>query len=688
MQLTYSQYFKLTQHILQVVRANKWDCTQSHVANLLQAMWLAQQPMYRTAYYNFCCFLTRFHTLYHKSYLTYIGEIMPHIKLTTMCANNVAIWGLESYYYTSPDIETLAADDLYVSSLDYKYVLPYNKYIFRADLLGYMVLWSDIERVRQKKYNEYVRTHYLLNKSSKKYARISCLAVNNYRTNNANLHRGIYPLLRTKHPAIHIKQAELISFVQQAILGGHRILIMKLSNEGAAPPISLAIGEKVAQVICNYYQNTPSFAQRWLTKQLEYNHLLNNRVLRSLWLGDSHLDFDYMIRTYAHYFPSQMRLDLLAYIDYPILSSLTHRIYSQLITLHGGMLHRREVCTVINHNVTLSYLTYTGMSMLCEQVPSLYHWSHRFLHGIMSSKVINAQPLFWVNGTWLRWEKKKVPRVKDWTDSKLAYASTLTVNYLLWGNYYKISNYLSQIWVGNNYFYLRSFNYSILNRAHYGRLHWKELLFSMDIDKFILLQLGKISEMIVKVWTNLGYTKFTDQLSGVVAAHEGVHRGLTHFSLGYINWCDEYSYITYHSLPLLVTQMQETLPLLHARSVHSILRRHMGIRRYMLGYRTKWYNYRRHAYDYGLGTCIHSINPISHYLWLEHVNWMRIIGLKREQLPYYNYNQQEDYLIPLSKKTPLIYYDAGVFALDTPMGVANPRSYPHIDKLTMLYTTL
>ena len=88
---THMQYLQLTAHLLQVVRANKWDSTQDNVANLLSTMWLAQQPMYRNTYYNFCCFLTRFHTLYHKSYVSYISKVMPHIKLTTMCANNTAL---------------------------------------------------------------------------------------------------------------------------------------------------------------------------------------------------------------------------------------------------------------------------------------------------------------------------------------------------------------------------------------------------------------------------------------------------------------------------------------------------------------------------------------------------------------------------------------------------------------------
>lgn len=94
-----------------------------------------------------------------------------------------------------------------------------------------------------------------------------------------------------------------------------------------------------------------------------------------------------------------MRLGLLAYIDYPIVSSLTHRIYSQMVALYGGMLRRREATLIINNQASLGYVTYAGMSYIKEQVPDLYHWSHRFLHGIMSNQVLNPQPLAWVNGT-------------------------------------------------------------------------------------------------------------------------------------------------------------------------------------------------------------------------------------------------------------------------------------------------
>ena len=107
-----------------------------------------------------------------------------------------------------------------------------------------------------------MRTHYLLNRSPSKHARASCLAVTNYRTTTANLHRGIYPLLRTKHAAIHIKLGELRTFVQAAICGGHRILMLKVSGEGVAPPLSSQVGETVALAIAGYYQNTFSYSQR------------------------------------------------------------------------------------------------------------------------------------------------------------------------------------------------------------------------------------------------------------------------------------------------------------------------------------------------------------------------------------------------------------------------------------------
>ena len=134
------QFIKLTSHLLQAVRTNRWDCSKGNVANLLSVLWLAQQPVYRNSYYNLCCFLTRFSTLYYKPYLSYMGDYVPYAKLMLLPSNSRALWGLESYYYTSPDIETLAADDLYLHSLDYVYLLPYHNYLFRADLLGYMVL--------------------------------------------------------------------------------------------------------------------------------------------------------------------------------------------------------------------------------------------------------------------------------------------------------------------------------------------------------------------------------------------------------------------------------------------------------------------------------------------------------------------------------------------------------------------
>ena len=65
---------------------------------------------------------------------------------------------------------------------------------------------------------------------------------------------------------------------------------------------------------------------------------------------------------------------------------------------------------------------------------------------------------------------------------------------------------------------------------------------------------------------------------------------------------------------------------------------------------------------------------------------MRIIGLKKEQLPYYSYNQEQDYLIPLTKSSSSMHYGSRVFVISSEVGITNPRSYIHIDKTTLLYT--
>ena len=65
---------------------------------------------------------------------------------------------------------------------------------------------------------------------------------------------------------------------------------------------------------------------------------------------------------------------------------------------------------------------------------------------------------------------------------------------------------------------------------------------------------------------------------------------------------------------------------------------------------------------------------------------MRIIGLKKEQLPYYSYDEKQDYLAPLARCSSPMSYGREVFVTHKGVGVTNPRSYPHIDTTTMLYT--
>jgi len=69
-------------------------------------------------------------------------------------------------------------------------------------------------------------------------------------------------------------------------------------------------------------------------------------------------------------------------------------------------------------------------------------------------------------------------------------------NYLLWAKHYQVPNYLTTLYYGVNYFYLRSFNYALLNSAHGGRLHWNHLLNALNVHTLVHMQIGNISRVI------------------------------------------------------------------------------------------------------------------------------------------------------------------------------------------------
>ena len=91
---------------------------------------------------------------------------------------------------------------------------------------------------------------------------------------------------------------------------------------------------------------------------------------------------------------------------------------------------------------------------------------------------------------------------------------------------------------------------------------------------------------------------------------------------------------------------------------------HIAIRRYLHNYLTIFRRFRRAPFDQARGTCIHGKNPDRLQQWLVHVNWMRIIGLTRDQLPFYLYPDQEtdDYLQELIKKTA--HHHVNIFTCD------------------------
>lgn len=82
-----------------------------------------------------------------------------------------------------------------------------------------------MERIRQKKYNEYVRAHHILTNNTYRYQRSSCVSFLDYRSMKKPLGDGSYTLFTTKSPVAYIKKAEKRAFVHQGLRGGYRVMI-------------------------------------------------------------------------------------------------------------------------------------------------------------------------------------------------------------------------------------------------------------------------------------------------------------------------------------------------------------------------------------------------------------------------------------------------------------------------------
>lgn len=135
---------------------------------------------------------------------------------------------------------------------------------------------------------------------------------------------------------------------------------------------------------------------------------------------------------------------------------------------------------------------------------------------------------------------------------------------------------------------------------------------------------------------------------------------------------------------------------------------HIAVRRYLHNYLTIFKRLRRAPFDQGRGTCIHGKDPDRLQQWLVHVNWMRIIGLSRNQLPFYlypeskpeiivsddlsEYNEEQenvDYLQELIKKTShhnVNIYSCDLFIIHKQTDNVRPIQFkPYIKITNMLY---
>jgi hypothetical protein len=131
----------------------------------------AQRIENRTAYYTYCCFLTRQNKIIHRTYATWVCKFLNiksfHIEAKNFLLfrtkeDNLAFHALECDY-NNVYIESFTSDYFYATTRDYCHLLNYPSYILKVDFSMYAILWHHVERIRQRKYNEYVKMHPKIN---------------------------------------------------------------------------------------------------------------------------------------------------------------------------------------------------------------------------------------------------------------------------------------------------------------------------------------------------------------------------------------------------------------------------------------------------------------------------------------------------------------------------------------------
>lgn len=600
-----------------------------NLSTFLNLIWLSQQQQYRNIYYTWCCFLTRFTTVYYKPYIEYLMQGQIETKLSVFNSQIPLFKFLESYYYTVPHFQTFKSDYFFYDNYDYPYLLSYKDYMFKSGFTAYGVLWIGVERLRQKKYNEYVKSHYILHQSKYKALRARYIVKNVIFPQNKLLSVGV------DYKEWHLKA--WYKFVLDAKSKRYQIVlnnVQAMSDPYVAPAIYKL--DLKNQSLFSYYQTNRNYLNTYIWNSIDISQKLNTPWFRGLVYMPIVININKALVNQLYQFPTQSRLDIIHSSHYILAHGAGPLVYNRLIEKQTLNVKHQIMGEFFLQDSVQDYLITHNLAK-CMSKNKLYNefinkleyysFDSQSINLMISNEIFNRYLATRLFSNQVRVSPMRIRHQVHLIDN--TYLFEHLSDYILCGNYYKIPNYMFKVMGLMSYFYWRSYNTDGIHQAHKGRLHLYHYIKKLNIQTLLSQQLYHIYKSILHIWA----------INKISASSVGISQMWNYMVVNYLNWLHEYSYLTFfclfktYKMDLGINYYQQ----LYMNKPYTNFLSHIVVRRYLANYLTIFRYLRRAPYDQARGTCIHGKSPDRLQQWLLHTNWMRIIGLSRDQLPFYLY---------------------------------------------------
>ena len=644
----------------------------------------AQNKRNRIAYYTYCCFLSRQNNITHRTYATWVCRYLNiksfHIEAKNFLLfrtkeDNIAFHALECDYRHSY-IESFTSDYFYKENYDYSYLLKYSSFILKVEFTMYAILWQHVERIRQRKYNEYLKMH----------PRINYYKNWNVRTayNQApDTEYGVFFILT------HVWIKEWLLQVRKQ---KYHIYFIK-------GRVKSDLLEKNQQsLIYNYYLKSVDYK---LMKAVSEIELTNKTRLRTKFFRRS-MTFRWCLETchhlvaYANYYPDQIRFDIY-YLWQPFyLCSLSAPTYFKRIQIDLATLENRLFSEFINKPKILHYFNLKAFMFYEKEL--LIYKNVRFSYKVFELLLCTGITCFPTLVKWntVQWRLS----VEILFENNWAQYERILQRFhktLVFANYIKVDPALGNNYIARYYDYWRSFNTDMLYQWFDGRLsnyyvflrydldsylfnrdtwtwtkiyeHWIDNLFLYPIDlPKIFAPVNRrrpltLRNIIARLKNPLKYKN-----SGIIVVPKSVR------DMGWATINRTLPFIAYHtikSLYIRTIKLSRKLAYVafycmfnvfdnliydyygekQGNNLQSLFQAQMIIRRILTNYKVMFNDFRRAVFGTN-GTTIHGKDPSRLEDWKVHANWMRIISLLPHQLPYYYIKDDEwwNYVNDLWKK--------------------------------------